>query len=194
MPKGIYKRKSVKQMFEERTDKENGPIVRKELGRCWMWKGGKCYGYGQFHVIGQHRAHRVSWILHCGEIPNDLLVLHKCDNRACVNPKHLWLGTHQDNQTDKVEKGRQAKGDRSGSRLHPERRSRGQKHSEAVKRNTPRGERHHGAKLTNKDVIEIRHIYKIGVVTIMELAIRYRLHPDSIKNVVYRRTWKHILP
>jgi len=76
---------------------------------CWHWEGGKNgngYGslmniYGKFEV-----AHRISYKLYNGEIPEGILVLHKCDIRHCVNPNHLFLGTHKDNTDDMVKKGR----------------------------------------------------------------------------------------
>jgi hypothetical protein len=79
------------------------------ITHCWLWHGAKqSNGYG---IIGnEHKvltAHRVSWFLHREPtIPDGLHVLHKCDVRNCVNPDHLYLGTHQENMADKVKKGR----------------------------------------------------------------------------------------
>jgi hypothetical protein len=79
---------------------------------CWLWCAGmSTTGYGSFSVNGRpDHAHRASWILHHGPIPPDLFVCHRCDVRKCVNPDHLWLGTHQQNITDMVEKGRNPRG------------------------------------------------------------------------------------
>ena len=76
---------------------------------CWEFQGGRYKsGYGKIMVDGKEStAHRVSWILSNGNIPRGFQVLHDCDNRICINPAHLFLGTHADNMRDKINKGRQ---------------------------------------------------------------------------------------
>lgn len=88
--------------FVAKSTSENG---------CWEWAGKKTHDhYGQIRPGGKKSshvmAHRVSWELHFGSIPADMLVCHRCDNPPCVRPDHLFLGTHQDNVLDAIEKGR----------------------------------------------------------------------------------------
>lgn len=81
--------------------KRNGECIESTYkGRT---DGYACLHYNRTTV----RAHRMSWIVHFGEIPKGLCVCHKCDNRICINPDHLFLGTHQDNNDDMIAKGRQ---------------------------------------------------------------------------------------
>lgn len=78
---------------------------------CWMWNATFSQVYGTFYIEGKpHKAHRISYEMHIGKIPTGLFVLHKCDTTKCVNPDHLFLGTHQDNSDDKIKKGRCPKG------------------------------------------------------------------------------------
>lgn len=83
------------------------PLIEKSDG-CWGFRGMKTYaGYGRLYCWGgMQMAHRVSYVLHKGEIPAGLWVLHKCDNPPCTNPEHLFLGTPADNNQDKISKGR----------------------------------------------------------------------------------------
>jgi hypothetical protein len=114
--------------FWSRVNKD-GRIVREELGPCWEWTSRLHYlGYGRISYRGRDRfAHRVAWILTFGEPTPGLDLLHKCDNRKCVNPSHLYLGTHEQNMRDKAERG-----------------------------NQERGVDHPAAKLTEQDVMDIR--------------------------------------
>lgn len=85
-------------------------ICVNELTGCWDWTGPvlKKSRYGRMSVyMIPTLVHRLSWLLHRGEIPNGLFVLHTCDNRVCCNPEHLFLGTNQDNMNDMKSKGRQ---------------------------------------------------------------------------------------
>lgn len=93
------------------------------MSGCWLWIG-PCSqeGYGLFRIKGvRRRAHRIAWILYCGEITSDMSVCHRCDNRCCVNLDHLFLGTFADNMDDKVRKGRNTRGAAiSTAKLNPE--------------------------------------------------------------------------
>lgn len=97
--------------FWERVDK-------KSKEDCWNWLRSKdTGGYGQFWFLGKNiRASRYSWIVHNGGISNNLWVLHKCDNPACCNPNHLFLGTNSDNIKDSYNKGRSTQ---KGRNTHP---------------------------------------------------------------------------
>lgn len=82
---------------------------------CWLWTGKTFHdGYGCFSLKGIWRTHRLSYQLHFGEIPQDLLVCHKCDTPLCVNPDHLFLGTPKDNTQDAIKKNRLACGEKQG--------------------------------------------------------------------------------
>lgn len=79
-----------------------------KTGGCWYWFGDKNHcGYGTIRYGGRMAmAHRLAWINRFGDIPDGMLVLHKCDNRKCVNPEHLFIGTQEDNMKDMKSKGR----------------------------------------------------------------------------------------
>jgi len=85
---------------------------------CWLWSGAKTSsGYGSF-AMDRYRtipAHRYAWICAYGSIPDGIDVCHRCDNPLCVNPEHLWLGTHTDNNSDRHRKGRSRGGSMKGT-------------------------------------------------------------------------------
>ncbi len=90
-------------------------VTKGDSKSCWNWTGGKNEkGYGALRFLGERiLAHRLSWIIHNGPIPehdsyHGFCILHRCDNPSCVNPDHLFLGTHQDNMDDMVAKNRHA--------------------------------------------------------------------------------------
>ncbi len=98
--------------------------VRVPESGCWIWIGSlNKYGYGRltFGAKTNIGAHRASYELRHGKIPDGLFALHRCDIKCCVNPDHIFIGTQQENMSDKVAKNRQAKGHRHGmSRLSEE--------------------------------------------------------------------------
>lgn len=132
---------------------------------CWTWLGRKYpSGYGRFRA---KYAHRLAYELARGPIPDGLCVCHTCDNPPCVNPDHLWLGTHQDNMRDRNIKGRTAK--QSGR-------------TNARKRNASK-------LLTDQQILEIRRRYIPGQVTQIELAKEYGISKRFLWDIVTRRRW-----
>ncbi len=154
----------IEDRFWMKVDK-NGPIHTRLKTRCWIWVGGKSNGYGKIKLSGRMvGVHRLSWKIHNRPISNSgLFVLHECDVRHCVNPDHLFLGTHQDNMDDKVNKGRQ-------SRL--------------------RGEKNPEAKLSDSEVQEIRTLYEDGFLQ-REIAKFYEVSQQAVSLIVTRMFWKH---
>ena len=142
--------------------------VKKTEG-CWEWRAATFgNGYGHFAVGNQDNlAHRFSWRLKNGEIPDGLLVCHECDNRLCVNPKHLWLGTQKDNLRDM---------DRKGRRVNV----------------NLRGERHGGSKLTEKQVLQMRSKFSSGGITLNELGAQFGVTGVMAGKIVRRRAWTHL--
>lgn len=136
---------------------------------CWIWTGYiNKKGYGEINPGGRSsakRAHRVSYELHIGQIPNGLMVCHKCDNRACVNPEHLFIGTAAINTRDMVLKGRA---------------------------NGPKGENNKSAKLTVEQVKEIRKRSELGESN-KKLGKEYGVGADQISRIVNRKKWKWVI-
>jgi hypothetical protein len=163
---------------------------------CWLWtKGRDSDGYGRIQIRGRaQKAHRVMYEMTKGPIPAGLLVLHACDTPACVNPEHLRLGTNQDNIDDRNTRNRQAKGDRNGSRLHPEARPRGERMGHIMRSAACRGERHPKRRLSAADVLTIRSAFQSGSTSSGAHALgrAYGVSENAILDIVKGRTWKHV--
>ena len=159
---------------------------------CWLWQGTMfSQGYGCFKIAGKlHKAHRVAYTLVMGAIPQGLLACHRCDNRACVRPEHIFLGTTNDNVQDAKKKGRLATGDRSGARLHPERMTRGDAHWSHLHPECRRGELNGRARLTREQVEEVRARYADGSISQLALSQEYRVAQTTISAIVRKQNWK----
>ncbi len=149
--------------------------VRPEPDGCWEWAGSLVKGYGRFGLPNGKQgyivyAHRFSWELHYGPIPDGMCVLHNCQNRGqprdnprCVRPDHLFLGTQQENQADKIAKGMQVKG-------------------ESVKH----------SKLTEAQVLAIRSEFTTKRGCAGLLAKKYGVGRRQISRIVHRQRWNHV--
>lgn len=146
---------------------------------CWEWKAGKRRGYGQFWFNGRKRdAHRVIYAAWVAPVPDDLYVLHRCDNRACVRPSHLFLGTHTDNMRDAAAKGTFNRPERLAAfaRVHCVR----------------VGEASPFAKLTDDAVREIRKRHADGGESFSALGRAFGVSRTTIKQAVRRQLWRHV--
>jgi hypothetical protein len=154
---------------------------------CWLWMGAATSGgYGSMTLgASSILAHRLSWLLYVGgPIPDGLWVLHRCDNRICVNPQHLFLGTPRDNTQDMLRKGRQ-----NIAALAHKNRRRGDNHpSRYMRERLKRGAEHHSAKVTEDDVRTIRGSAASGV----EMARRFGVTPVTISRIRRRLIWSHV--
>jgi len=137
---------------------------------CWGWNGMiRKDGYGVINAGGHNNKillHRASWMIHFGEIPKKMFILHKCDNHICSAPSHLFIGTQQDNVTDMISKGRR-------------------------KQACLKGERNGSATITEQQAKEIKILLKDGLngVQIGKIFNKSRCFISKIKT---GKTWKHI--
>lgn len=172
MPQGIYPRKLAEERFWKFTDPPGDDDH-------WLWNGYRTRkGYGTFSISGRSvGAHRVSYEIHNGPIPDGMCVCHICDIPPCVNPAHLFLGSLQDNIADRHAKGRDAKGERHFTRTRPGAIVRG-----STKRN---------AKLNEGLAVQIRHRYASGGVGMRALAREYDVSFTAIRLLISGKTWGH---
>jgi hypothetical protein len=150
--------------FESKLTRE-GPVHPKQ-GQCWQWLGAKAGdGYGSFRFRGfWSRAHRLSYSLYVGSIPEGLSVLHRCDNPMCVNPSHLFVGSQKDNVQDTESKHRG---------------------------NHPKRERHGRAVLTEGDVQGLRERYSRGE-SKAHLARVFGISQTHTARIINGKAWNHV--
>ncbi len=180
---------------------------------CWEWTASlNDGGYGRFYVslgeIKESRAHRFSWMLaNDSFIPDSLQINHRCDNRKCVNPAHLYAGTALQNSQDARERGRLATGDKHRSRTHPESIMRGDNHPNRVRpermargashglRKHPeavhRGSGHYAAKIDESDVNFIQHWLSKGYRQ-WEIAQAFKVSQGTVSNINLGKGWCHV--
>lgn len=149
---------------------QNGLVVRPDLGACWTWKGTLSErGYGLLarpgHAAGHTGAHRFSWELHNGPIPEGMEICHRCDNPSCVRPDHLFVGSHADNMADAVEKRRMRNPGSPGSW-------------------------NGNARLTDDLVRQIRH--RCTETTQRQVALEFGISQSMVGNIVRRINWTHL--
>lgn len=151
---------------------------------CWNWTRATNKGYGVVNAMNRtFGAHRVSYELSIGPIPDGRSVCHRCDNPACINPEHLWLGSHAENMEDMKVKGRS-----SPPPIHSGEDHWRHKYPEKIQR----GEDQANAKLTDAQVIQMRRDYLAGMKP-ADIAAANGVSGKSIQDVTLGRSWKHLL-
>lgn len=163
----FWKNATPEQKRQNMIDHYNKYVIRKE--GCWGWSGAQRRKDEPYYAVMSYErkiipAHRVSWIIHKGNIPDGLWVLHSCDNKTCSNPDHLFLGTVKDNVHDAMKKGL----------IIP-----------------PMADNHHMSKLTSSKVKEIRKLLIDGI-TQAHIARLYDVTPTMIQGISAGRTWKSV--
>jgi len=161
--------------WDERSLEERFSDCTNKTGTCWLWTGSTVKSYGRITYKGKtYRAHRLSYELHKGPIPEGLKVCHSCDNPPCVNPEHLWLGTDTENIKDRDMKRRTANGSKISNSV----------------------------KLTEYDVLSMRDIWdrkgssllpgQRGGLNYSTLGRMFGVSNQQARSIVLRKSWKHL--
>lgn len=166
---GCYAREVVRALPQVQpqplADRFNRYAQRAGNDECWVWTGTRSrQGYGTIRYGGKNSsAHRLSYEIHKGKIPDGYFVCHTCDNPSCVNPRHLFVGTPQKNVDDMISKNRQV---------------------------NLRGEQHGGSKLRTEQVLEMRNLF--GTLSLNQLAKRYAVSKQAILRIKQGKVWAHV--
>ena len=165
-------------------------VIRGESD-CWEWRAYRNkFGYGQIGYMRRKvAATHIALLLDGRPRPEGFFALHSCDNPGCVNPHHLRWGTDRDNKADATLRGRWANGDRHNSRTRPDRIPKGSWHwSTRNRQSIQKGQDHHQAKLSEKEVLAIR----CSKEKLVPLAQKYGVSISAISNIKRGKGWKHI--
>ena len=157
------------------TEKQRAAFFKKQLAKpsgCVEWIGSKNnHGYGCFWANGKVRkAHRVSYAIAFGEEPKDLCILHRCDNPSCVNPEHLFAGTHTDNMRD----------------MYAKRRKETPKNFISSGKRNKNGNKNPNSLLTWSQV----HLIRASSETAKEAGIRFGVTAENVRLIRANKTWK----
>jgi hypothetical protein len=155
----------TEEFIREREEFLDKYIVKPDFTSCWIWFGQRDkYGYGIINSLDGHFfVHRIMYKRYKKDLPDDLIIRHKCDNSNCCNPDHLIPGTQAQNMQDAAQRGRTARGSRSNM-----------------------------ARLNEEQVQEIKDRYKSYRGVFADFAREYKVHDETIRYIITGKNWAHI--